>query len=182
MLFEIAVFKICIRGDRPNSKPPTRTQPPRVPYLSIPFVTLSLSIPSMFLTSPHDNADPSLAELLAFSARVVARKRVVRRQGVGPSPVVRLPDGDVALERVELESRFAPLPELPIVLPAETPTLAPLRDRDLKALEDWFAVKNLDEIEADVLANLAMLLPAPCWEDDPFGADAEALDFLAEYL
>ncbi|WP_448599918.1 hypothetical protein, partial [Thermoleptolyngbya sp.] len=50
-------------------KPPTRTQPPRVPYLSIPFVTLSLSIPSMFLTSPHDNADPSLAELLAFSAR-----------------------------------------------------------------------------------------------------------------
>ncbi|GAB4472504.1 MAG: hypothetical protein OHK0037_32410 [Elainellaceae cyanobacterium] len=136
----------------------------------------------MFLTSPHDNADPSLAELLEFSARAVARKRVARRQSVGTSPAVRLPDGDVALERAEPESRFAPLPELPILLPAETPTLAPLRDRDLKALEDWFAVKNLAEIEADVLTNLALLSPEPCWEDDPFGADAEALDFLAEYL
>jgi len=94
-------------------KPPTRTQPPRVPYLSIPFVTLSLSIPSMFLTSPHDNADPSLAELLAFSARAVACKRVVCRQGVGTLPAVRLPDGDVARERVEPESRIAPLPEWP---------------------------------------------------------------------
>jgi hypothetical protein len=136
----------------------------------------------MFLTSPHDNADPSLAELLEFSARAVARKRIARRYGVGTSPAVRLPDGDVALERVEPESRFVLLPELPTLLPAETPTLAPLRDRDLKALEDWFAVKNLDEIEADMLANLALLLPAPCWEDDPFGADTEALDFLAEYL
>lgn len=136
----------------------------------------------MFLTSPHNNTDPSLAELLEFSARAVARKRAARRQGVGTSPAVRLPDGDVALERLEPESRFVSLPELPIVLPAETPTLAPLRDRDLKALEDWFAAEDGDEIEADVLANLALLLPAPCWEDDPFGADAEALDFLAEYL
>ncbi|WP_297086938.1 hypothetical protein [Thermoleptolyngbya sp. C42_A2020_037] len=137
----------------------------------------------MFLTSPHDNADPSLAELLEFSARALTRKRVARRQAVGTTPAVRLPDGDVALARVEPGSRLAPLPELPIVPPVETPTLAPLRDRDLKALEDWFAVKNLDEIEADVLANLALLLPAPCWEDDPFSADAaDALDFLAEYL
>ncbi|MFQ3636060.1 MAG: hypothetical protein SNJ57_09525 [Cyanobacteriota bacterium] len=136
----------------------------------------------MFLTSPHDNADPSLAELLEFSARAVARKRVARQHGVGPSPAVWLPDGDVALERLEPESRFAPLPELPLVPPTDTPTLAPLRDRDLKVLEDWFAVKNLDEIEADVLANLALLFPAPCWEDDPFGAEPEALDFLAEYL
>ncbi|RMF62570.1 MAG: hypothetical protein D6742_19780 [Cyanobacteria bacterium J069] len=61
--------------------------------------------------------------------------------------------------------------------------MAPLRDRDLKVLQDWFAADNLDDIEADILSNLSLLLPEPCWEDDPFGgAESEALDFLSEYL
>lgn len=53
--------------------------------------------------------------------------------------------------------------------------LMPLRERDVKALSNWFELDEIDEIEADIAHNLVWLLPEPCWEDDPF-------DFLKEFL
>lgn len=53
--------------------------------------------------------------------------------------------------------------------------LMPLRDRDLKALDGWFDLEEIAEIEADIAHNLSRLFPEPCWEDNPF-------DFLAEFL
>lgn len=56
-----------------------------------------------------------------------------------------------------------------------TPTLLPLRDRDLKVLVDLFTLDDIDAIETDILTNLNRRPPEPCWEDDPF-------EFLRDYL
>ncbi|MCD8489938.1 MAG: hypothetical protein LRZ84_25180 [Desertifilum sp.] len=53
--------------------------------------------------------------------------------------------------------------------------LMPLRERDVKALSDFFDPMNMAEVEADILQNLLWLWPEPCWEDDPY-------EFLREYL
>jgi hypothetical protein len=50
-----------------------------------------------------------------------------------------------------------------------------LKDRDWKALLELFDREDADDIEADIHSNLLMLVPEPCWDDDPF-------DFLSEYL
>jgi len=53
--------------------------------------------------------------------------------------------------------------------------LDPLRTRDLAVLEDWFDPDCMPEIEADILYNLLLRFPEPCWEDSVFG-------FLGEFL
>ncbi len=50
-----------------------------------------------------------------------------------------------------------------------------LRERDWIALAELFDRKDSDEIEADINSSLVLMIPEPCWEDDPF-------DFLSEYL
>lgn len=52
---------------------------------------------------------------------------------------------------------------------------SPLKERDIRALTDFFGQDTMAEIEADVDRQLMRLLPAPCWEDDPF-------EFLQEFL
>lgn len=71
----------------------------------------------------------------------------------------------------------------PAVLPRKLPDyshsfadpLAPLRDRDQAALQAFFELGNMYEIEADITRYLLLLWPEPCWEDDPF-------DFLQDFL
>lgn len=55
------------------------------------------------------------------------------------------------------------------------PVLTSLKERDWKVLLELFDKENMDEIEADINTNLLLMIPEPCWEDDPF-------DFLREYL
>jgi|GEM_PF-1942486 len=53
--------------------------------------------------------------------------------------------------------------------------LAPLRERDVDALANWFGRDDMGAIEADIAHCLLVLWPAPCWEDNPFG-------FLEEFM
>jgi len=53
--------------------------------------------------------------------------------------------------------------------------LSPLRERDLKALSDFFLRDDIYAVEADVKQRLLLLLPEPCWEESVF-------DFLQEFL
>lgn len=53
--------------------------------------------------------------------------------------------------------------------------LAPLRTRDVAVLEEWFMLDSMAEIEADIMCNLLLRFPEPCWEDYVF-------DFLGEFL
>ncbi|MEM9265301.1 MAG: hypothetical protein AAGA46_07230 [Cyanobacteria bacterium P01_F01_bin.13] len=53
--------------------------------------------------------------------------------------------------------------------------LAPLRQRDEKALEEVFDDAQVEEIVTDICTRLRQLYPEPCWEDDPF-------EFLQGYL
>jgi len=53
--------------------------------------------------------------------------------------------------------------------------VAPLKDRDIKALDTLFHYDGIEDAAADVSQVLLALFPEPCWEDDPF-------EFLREYL
>jgi hypothetical protein len=64
---------------------------------------------------------------------------------------------------------------------AHADPLAPLRERDLLALADWFERDDMLEVEADVDRCLLVLWPAPCWEDDPSEFWQE-LELLQEFL
>ena len=55
------------------------------------------------------------------------------------------------------------------------PPLMPLKERDWKVLVDLFDRGDSEEIENDINSKLLLMIPEPCWEDDPF-------DFLSEYL
>ncbi|MFM7406889.1 MAG: hypothetical protein ACKO3K_09565 [Cuspidothrix sp.] len=50
-----------------------------------------------------------------------------------------------------------------------------LRDRDWEALISLFDRDDGDEIEKEINSKLVMLVPEPCWEDNPF-------EFLREFL
>ncbi|MGA7937577.1 MAG: hypothetical protein WCA35_28765 [Kovacikia sp.] len=52
--------------------------------------------------------------------------------------------------------------------------LAPLRERDIKALAAWFERDDMDLIATNITCRLLQFMPEPCWEDDP-------LDFLKEF-
>jgi hypothetical protein len=53
--------------------------------------------------------------------------------------------------------------------------LSPLRNRDLKAMMELFQLNEIEAIEQDILQNLVLRYPEPCWEDHVF-------DFLKEFL
>ncbi|AFZ03742.1 hypothetical protein [Calothrix sp. PCC 6303] len=53
--------------------------------------------------------------------------------------------------------------------------LAPLKDRDWLALIILFDRQDGDEIEAEVMSKLSLMVPEPSWDEDPF-------DFLGEFL
>ncbi|MBC7972290.1 MAG: hypothetical protein H7Z11_19540 [Verrucomicrobia bacterium] len=53
--------------------------------------------------------------------------------------------------------------------------MSPLRERDFKALSDFFLRDDIYTIETDVKQRLLLLLPEPCWEESVF-------DFLQGFL
>ncbi|WP_448574026.1 hypothetical protein [Trichothermofontia sp.] len=53
--------------------------------------------------------------------------------------------------------------------------VAPLKDRDIKALDTLFCDDDMEAAAADISQVLLALFPEPCWEDDPF-------EFLRDYL
>ncbi|BAY62138.1 MULTISPECIES: hypothetical protein [Calothrix] len=55
------------------------------------------------------------------------------------------------------------------------PALISLEERDWKVMTELFDREDSDEIETDIRNSLLLMIPEPCWEDDPF-------DFLSEYL
>ena len=65
--------------------------------------------------------------------------------------------------------------ELSGLLNSYAAPLAPMRDRDLKALGSLFEREDIHDVETDIIRNLLTRWPEPCWDDDPF-------DFLQEYL
>ena len=71
------------------------------------------------------------------------------------------------------------LPKEPVTDPtkieAYAPPLMPLKDRDWKILVQLFDRADSEEIADNINSKLLMMMPEPCWEDDPF-------DFLVEYL
>lgn len=83
-------------------------------------------------------------------------------------------DAQMAARSPLTQQTIAPLRSSPLSLEHAAP-LSPLRDRDVLALSEWFQREDMGTIEADVAHCLLVLLPAPCWEDDPF-------EFLNEFL
>ncbi|MBE7381723.1 MAG: hypothetical protein F6J95_009975 [Leptolyngbya sp. SIO1E4] len=53
--------------------------------------------------------------------------------------------------------------------------LTPLRQRDARALDEFFKDERIQEITLDIHRNLARMYPEPCWEDEPY-------DFLHGYI
>jgi hypothetical protein len=51
----------------------------------------------------------------------------------------------------------------------------PLRDRDEDVLLELFDQDGIEAIEEDIVRNLQIRCPEPCWEDD-------SLEFLRDYL
>jgi hypothetical protein len=60
-------------------------------------------------------------------------------------------------------------------VPEHAAPLSPLRDRDLKAMIELFQLSEIEAIERDIIQNLVLRYPEPCWEDHVF-------DFLKEFL
>jgi len=46
--------------------------------------------------------------------------------------------------------------------------LAPLRERDAAALEEFFDHDRIQEVTLDIHRYLARMYPEPCWEDEPY--------------
>lgn len=77
------------------------------------------------------------------------------------------------VQRQQPEVRISP--EAGIAALNHATPLAPLRERDVQALSDWFDREDIHHVETDVIRNLLLRWPEPCWEDDP-------LEFLGDYL
>ena len=78
--------------------------------------------------------------------------------------------------RPEVFSASAPSAEAPSGETCGTATpLMPLRDRDEHVLVELFAQEGIEAIEEDIVRNLQIRCPEPCWEDD-------SLEFLRDYL
>ena len=55
------------------------------------------------------------------------------------------------------------------------PILVSLKERDKKVLAQLFEREDSEEIIENINSKLSMMMPEPCWEDNPF-------NFLSEYL
>lgn len=129
---------------------------------------------SMFVTSPDNDSDSSLAELLEYSSRARLQKTLLQTTSE-QTPVQNVPtQSDMRLEEWNDSPRLDQT-EPNLNFESYSAPSAALREQDLRSLEELFGQDGIEQIEADILHNLTLLSPAPCWEDDPF-------DFLREYL
>ncbi len=93
---------------------------------------------------------------------------VALQQAVELGDQAALQDGTLLKE----ESRLSLTPER---VGHYADPLAPLKERDVLSLADLFQRQDMYDIEADLNHMLLRLLPAPCWEEDPF-------EFLQDFL
>ena len=78
---------------------------------------------------------------------------------------------ETGAEKDSLKAGSAPVLEAP----SATAPLLPLRDRDEHVLLELFDQEGIEAIEEDIVRNLQIRCPEPCWEDD-------SLEFLRDYL
>ena len=113
----------------------------------------------MYPPSIHEEQDTFVQELIEFSTQAAAKKT---------------PQSAPSWARHAVESRSQTWLSKSYELEHAAP-LMPLRERDLQMLSDYFDHDHIQEIEADVIRNLLIRWPEPCWEDEP-------LDFVRDYL
>jgi len=106
--------------------------------------------------SHYCNANTTIASLDGLEAL----QQSAKQRDLLATRVLEQTGQQVAVKRITSNNYAAPL--------------TPLRERDTIALSEWFEQVDIDKIEADVVRYLLILLPTPCWEDDPFA-------FLEEY-
>jgi hypothetical protein len=129
------------------------------------------------ISSPNSH-DPALAELVQYSSQALLHKETEQEPerlandsvGFHASPTYHSPQSTSVASK-----SFQSAMTVMQTYHSYAAPLSPLRDRDLKALADLFGQTAIDEIEADILANLLSRFPEPCWEDHVF-------DFLKDYL
>jgi hypothetical protein len=105
----------------------------------------------------YEEQDTFFRELLEFSSQAATKKAKKRR----PATSNRGAEWSSLSRRHAHNNHAAPL--------------MPLKDRDLEVLADFFEDERIHEIEADVIRNLLIRWPEPCWEEEP-------LQFLQDYL
>lgn len=113
----------------------------------------------MYPPSVHEEQDAFVQELIEFSTQAATKKRSQ------PSMSWTSRQTEVRSQSW-LSKSYGSEHAAPIM---------PLRERDIEALSGYFDHDHIQEIEADVIRNLLIRWPEPCWEDEP-------LDFLRDYL
>lgn len=119
----------------------------------------------MFTSPLHDDRDPFVTELLEFSTKALSKKQESR------SPAPAASQGPEPSQYGDQSEHWA---DSKLDLDHAAP-LMPLRKRDLVVLAEMFEHDQIEAIEADVIRNLLIRWPEPCWEDEP-------LEFLSDYL
>lgn len=123
----------------------------------------SLYLPFSSPTGGALSNDPWVRALFLTSQRASAKKRSshTRRTDLVPG----------ASERNQPLSAETAVPSpysLAEAAPQLANPLAPLRDRDRRALGEMFAHEQMAAIEADILNRLSHLVPEPGWEVEPY--------------
>ncbi len=113
----------------------------------------------MYPPSVHEEQDTFVQELIGFSTQAATKK---------------WSQSSPSWAQQNIESRSQSWLSKSYELEHAAP-LMPLRERDIEVLSDYFEHEHIQEIEADVIRNLLIRWPEPCWEDEP-------LDFLQDYL
>ena len=144
----------------------------------------------MVAASPNNrpacsSSDPALIELVTYSAKAMAKKNGSLGSIAAEPPTPLHPVQSAALlssphpPHSAEDSTFADLAfgqeEVSQENSAHAAPLPALRDRDLVALTELFQSANMAAIEADILENLSLRYPEPCWGDSPF-------DLLQDFL
>lgn len=111
-------------------------------------------------------------ELVDYSERVLQERQSTGR--LGSFDLAQLGVQDPATPSVQPPTGFLSEPGFTKIYCGAAP-LAPLRSRDWAVLDALFKTSEMPDIEADVIANLSVRVPEPCWEDKVF-------DFLDEFL
>lgn len=120
------------------------------------------------MSLPTTTKDTAYAELVRFSLRAEAvkvRQTLGNRQS---KPAETSQPTAPNKQTDQIIDWYSPSPNIPAPLES-------LRYRDKTALNELFEQKDLEAIILDVVTNLLLLWPEPCWEEDPY-------EFLEEFL
>lgn len=128
----------------------------------------------MLSTSASDSRDPSLVELVQYSSKALLRKPIGRSPEIVTEPHEEGDRSNLETQEDFLDEWFQAAPK-GIASSSYAAPLAPMRERDLKALAELFMQEAIDEIAADIAYHLLNRFPELCWEEDIF-------DFLVDYL